>query len=111
MKRRTISLIGILVILLVLGAAAAMAQNTSGKTTSEGTHECTPAMMENMSKNCPGQMMQSGACENMMNGTQGMMNNIRPPGTNAAGGNHCGDMGSGMGSMMGSSRTGTKGMM
>ncbi len=49
-----------------------------------------------VSENCPEQMMQSGACENMMNGTKDcgeMMGNEKP-----AGENHCGD--SGMDSMM-----------
>ncbi len=71
MKKKTVLVIGILGVLLVFGAAVALAQNTSEKTKEAENHECTPEMMENMSENCPEKMMQSGACENMMNGTKG----------------------------------------
>ncbi|MCZ7399176.1 MAG: hypothetical protein O8C62_05755 [Candidatus Methanoperedens sp.] len=107
MKKKTILVIGILGILLVFGAAVAMAQNTSEKTKDSGNHECTPEMMENMSKNCPEQMMQSETYEGMMNATNesSMMN------TEATGEDHCGGMGSEAGSMMGSSATTTKAML
>jgi len=65
-------------------------------------HECTPEMMTDMSKNCPGQMMQSG---------KNMMGNEKPAeeNTDTAGESHCGDMDSGMSSLMSSS--GMKRMM
>ncbi len=116
MKKKTVLVIGILGILLVFGAAVALAQNTSEKTKDSGNHECTPEMMENMQENCPEKMMQSGACENMMNGAKDrseMMNNEKPAqeNTDTAGENHCSDMGSGTGSMMGSSGADMKSMM
>ncbi len=107
MKKKTVLVIGILGILLAVGAmSVAMAQNPIGEKIKDvGNHECTPEMMENMSKNCPEQMMQSGECENMMNGEKdynGMMGgNTTSDNTEAGDGEHCGDMGSGMGSMMG----------
>ncbi len=89
MKKKTIMVIGILGILMVFGVAVALAQNSSEKTKDAKDHECTPEMMEDMSENCPEEMMQSGECENMMDG----------------------DMGSEMGSMMGSKGADKKGMM
>ncbi|NJD78449.1 MAG: hypothetical protein FIB08_15375 [Candidatus Methanoperedens sp.] len=105
MKKKSVLVIGMLGILLVFGAAVALAQNASEKTKDAENHECTPEMMENMSENCPDQMMQSGACENMMDGAKGcdeMMDNKVPAVSNAntEGENHCGDMDSDMNSMM-----------
>ncbi len=94
--------IGILGILLVFGAAA-VAKNTSGEQSEDLKNlECTPEMMENMSENCPGEMMESGACENMMNNANAcsrMMNNITESDEIS---DHCGYMYSDMGSIMGS---------
>ncbi len=115
MKKKTVLVMGILGVLLVFGAAVALAQNTSEKTKDSENHECTPEMMKNTPENCTGQMMQSGACENMMNATNEssmqagcseMMGNSKP-GADAESKetNHCGNMGSDMGSMMGSSTT------
>lgn len=111
MKKKTVLVIGILGIVLVLGAAVAMAQNTSEKTKDTGNRECTPEMMENMSKNCPEQMMQSETYEGMMNASNesSMMNNSRP-GVNT-GADHCGDGDSDMSSMMGTSGEDIKSMM
>ncbi|MCZ7382482.1 MAG: hypothetical protein O8C64_13045 [Candidatus Methanoperedens sp.] len=116
MKKKMVLVIGILGILLVFGAAVALAQNTSEKTNDAGNHECTLEMMENMPEKCPSQMMQSGACENMMNGAKGcgeLMGNEKPAGGNTytQGGSHCGDMGSDMSSMMGSGSADMKRMM
>ncbi len=114
MKKKTVLVIGILGILLVFGAAVAMAQNTSEKTKDSGNHECTPEMMENMSKNCPEQMMQSETYEGMMNATNesSMMGNSSPTGnTETAGADHCGGADSDMGSMMGSGTAITKAML
>ncbi|MCZ7381348.1 MAG: hypothetical protein O8C64_07245 [Candidatus Methanoperedens sp.] len=107
MRKKTVLVIGILGILLVFGAAVALAQNTSEKINDAGNHECTPEMMENMPKNCPEQMMQSETCKGMMNAANesSMMNN------EATGENHCGDMGSDMSSMMVSSGSDMKSMM
>ncbi len=117
MKKKTVLVIGILGLLLIFGAAVALAQNTStGQSKVSETHECTPEMIENMPENCPEQMMQSGECENMMNGEKScgeMMGNEKPAegNSNASGENHCGDMGSDMSSMMGSGGADKKGMM
>ncbi|NJD53066.1 MAG: hypothetical protein FIB07_09395 [Candidatus Methanoperedens sp.] len=108
--------IGILGILLSVGAmSVAMAQNTSDQKTKDmENHECTPEMMENMSKNCPEQMMQSETHENMMNATSesSMMNNGNTEeSTEIAEADYCGDGDSDMGSMMGSSAVATKAML
>ena len=107
MKKRSVLVVGLLGVLLVFGAAVALAQNASEKTKDNENHECTPEMMENMPENCPDQMMQSGDCENMMNGAKGcgeMMGNSNnvpvESNTNTEKENHCGDMGSGMDSTM-----------
>ncbi len=77
MKKKTKLIIGILGIMLILGAAVALAKNSSNDNIVDNEdHECTPEMMEDMSKNCPEQMMQSSECENMMDGEEdhsGMM--------------------------------------
>jgi len=113
MKKKTMLVIGILGILLAVGAmSVAMAQSTSSSKTKDiQSHECTPEMMENMSKNCPEQMMQSGTYEGMMNATNesSMMNNSKPVVNTGA--DHCGGANSDMGSMMGSRAIATKAMM
>jgi hypothetical protein len=115
MKKKTMLIIGILGIILILGAAVALAQNASSEKTKDAeNHKCTQEMMEDMSKNCPEQMMQSSECENMMDDKegQGMMggsttlNDAEP-----IDGEHCGDMDSDIGSMMGSGGNGKNGMM
>jgi len=116
MKKKTMLVIGILGILLVLGAVVALAQNTNDqRTKDEENHECSPEMIENMSENCPEQMMQSGACENMMNGEKGhsgMMGGSSPASkTDTEETDHCGEMNSDMGSMMGSNGGDMKDMM
>ncbi len=71
-------------------------------------------MMENMSKNCPEQIMQSGTHENMMNATNGssmMGNNRQAENNETASADHCGDSDSDMGSMMGSKATAKTGPM
>ena len=104
MKKKTAFVIGILGVLLVFGAAVALAQNASDEKTNDAeNHECTPEMMENTPENCTGQMMQSGACENMMNGANGcskITGNSKPAGDKTKENGHCKNMGSGMGSMM-----------
>jgi len=69
MKKKTVLITGILGMLLVFGAAVALAQNTNEKTKDAENHECTPEMMKDRPGKCPEQMMQSGTCENMMKGT------------------------------------------
>ena len=115
MKKKTMLIIGILGIILILGAAVALAQNASSEKTKDAeNHECTPEMMEDMSKNCPEQMMQSSECENMMDSEEdhsGMMEGSKKSGNaEADDGEHCGNMGSDMGSMMGSSGADKNGM-
>lgn len=110
MKKKTMLVIGILGILLAFGAmSVAMAQNASSEKTKDAeNHECTPEMMENMEENCPEQMMQSGACENMMNakGCDETMGSSNPPSnTEIEEIDHCGDMDSDMGAKTGSSAT------
>lgn len=111
MKRNTVLIIGIITTIMLFGAAIALAQNTNEKKKGPENLECTPEMMTNMPENCPENMMQSGACENMMNGTKDcneMMGNEKPAGANIPGESHCGDMDSDMGSMMGSGGTDMK---
>ncbi len=118
MKKKTVLVSVILGMLVVFGVAVALAQNTSDeKTKNTENHECTPDMMKNTPENCTGQMMQSGACENMMNAKNessmqtgcseimGNSNNKSAGSTEKAETDHCGDMDSDMGSMMGSSTT------
>ncbi|SNQ60130.1 hypothetical protein [Candidatus Methanoperedens nitratireducens] len=117
MEKKTMLVIGILGMLLAFGAmSVAMAQNTGDEKIKDAeNHECTLEMMENMIENCPERMMQSGACGNMMNATNEssmqagcseMMGNSMPGAdTESKETNHCGNMGSDMGSMMGSSAT------
>lgn len=76
---------------MVFGSAVALAQNSGEKKIDPEDHQCTPEMMEDMAKNCPEGMMQSGACENMMNSGN----------SDSKGKSHCDGMGSGTGSMMG----------
>jgi hypothetical protein len=115
MKKKTMVIIGILGMLLAVGAmSVAMAQNTSSeKTNDPESHQCTPEMMGNMSKNCPQQMMQSGTHENMMNATNesSMMDNKPTGNTETTGADHCGGADSDMGSMMGAGATATKAMV
>ena len=78
MKKKTVLVIGILATIIVLGAVAALAQNSSENKKNIENHECTPEMMNDISKNCPGQMMKSGEGKNMMDGEKGhsgMMDN------------------------------------
>ncbi len=116
MKKKTVLVIGILGVLIAVGAISiAMAQDTSNeKTKDTENHECTPEMMENMSKNCPEQMMQSETYKSMMNATNesSMMGNSRQAeNTEAEGTDHCGGTDSDMDSMMGSSAAATKAML
>src|SRR5574340_1053159 len=115
MKKRNMLVIGMLGMLLAIGAISiAMARNTS--TSSEKINEtesnkCTPEMMKNIKENCPEQMMQSGACESMMNTankssmgagcsvmmSNGTVKNTKTSETNETSESHCGNMGSDMG--------------
>jgi len=102
--------------MLIFGAAVALAQNSSSENRMDKEdHDCTPEMMEDMSKNCPEQMMESAECENMMDGAKGhrgMMGGSTTSGNaEAEDGDHCGDMGYDMGSMMGSKGADMKRMM
>ncbi len=115
MKMKNMFAIGILlaVLLSIDAMSIAMAQNTSNENPKDKeTHECTPEMMENMSKNCPEQMMASGTNENMMNQTnRSSMMDKKAENNETAGADHCGDSDSGMSLMMASKDTATKPMM
>ena len=116
MKRNIVLTIGILAAIMMFEAAVALALNTSENKNDTENLECTPEMMKDMPENCPVQMMESGACENMMNDAKDcnrMMGTekIAVGNTSTIGESHCEDMGSGMGSMMDSRGIGTKGMM
>lgn len=113
MKRKTLFIIGIALVLGAVLAAVAMAQNTANKPT--GNHECTPEMMENMApknasgymtKNCAPEIMASEDCENMtdtaMAGCSSMAVNLT---VNQTESNHCSNMDSSMSSMMRASVT------
>ncbi len=115
MKRKTLFIIGAVMVLGIVLAAVAVAQNTdSPKAVSN--HECTPEMMENMTsnnaskmaKNCAPGMMKSGNCDMAdaaMAGCSPMMADADNVTVNhMADPNHCSNMGSGMGSMMGSKK-------
>ena len=54
MKKKTVLVIGILATIMVFGAVVAFAQNSSEKQKDTENHDCTPEMMNDMSKNCPG---------------------------------------------------------
>ncbi|CAG1004757.1 MAG: hypothetical protein OIN86_00380 [Candidatus Methanoperedens sp.] len=104
MKRKTVLVIGILAVIMLFGVIVALAQNSSENKKDTENHECTPEMMNDMSKNCPGQMMKSGEGKNMMEdekGHSGMMGNEKPAGENTdpASGSHCGNMDPGIDSM------------
>lgn len=107
MKKKTMLVVGILVMALAVGAMSlAMAQNQSISKDIQN-HECTPEMMGDMSKKCPEQMMQTGAPENMMNATNksSMMGHEPAGNAETTGADHCGSANSDMGSMMGSGAT------
>lgn len=114
MKNKTVLVIGILATIIVLGAVVALAQNSSENKKDTENHECTPEMMNDMSKNCPEQMMKSGEGKNMMDGEKGhsgMMGNEKPAGENTDLASHCGDMDPGLDSMMDSRGPDMKRMM
>lgn len=92
MKTNTILIIGILAIIMVFGAAIALAQNASENKKDTGNQECT---LTDGAKDCSGMMGGNSPSDN----------------TEAEYGNHCGDMGAGMGSMMRSKGSGMKSMM
>lgn len=121
MKRKTLFIIGAILLFGAVLAAVAVAQNTDSQKAIDN-HECTPEMMENMvsnnasemTKNCVPEMMESGNCENTdtaMAGCSSMMadadsvtdadsvneNHMPDP-------NHCSNMNSSMGSMIGTEK-------
>ncbi len=106
MNRRILFIIGSVLVLGVILAAVAVAQDNE-KTK---VHECTPQMMESngsdkMTKNCTPEEMDSASCENMretsMEGCISMMENTKEN-SHMSDPGHCGD--SGMGSMMGANK-------
>lgn len=111
MERKTMLIVGIVMVLGAVMAAVAVAQNTASENANPGDHQCTPEMMENMTignasgmaKNCAPEMMSSGDCENMADtataGCGQMTADVT--GNHMAGSNHCSSMDSGTASMMG----------
>lgn len=115
MKRKTLFIIGAVMVLGAVLAAVAVAQNTDSQKAVIG-HECAPEMMENMTsnnaskmaKNCAPEMMESGNCDM----TDAAMTECSPMMADAdnvtvnhmADPNHCSNMDSGMGSMMGTGK-------
>lgn len=111
MKRKTLFVIGIVLVSGVVLAAVAVAQNTTEKPKSD--HECTPEMMENMvskkdmANTCAPEMMTSGNCE-MTDTTMAGCSSMMVDTTNQPESNHCSNMDSGMNSMMEESAVKTK---
>jgi len=101
-------MIGAVVLLGAVLAAAAVTKNMESNKSDPQDHECTPEMMEagDMSESCPQDMMDSGDCEKMsgeaMEGCSLMMEDS--PINHMADQDHCGNMGDEMGSMMGTNK-------
>lgn len=121
MERKTLFIIGAVLIFGAVLAAVAVAQNTDNQKAID-SHECTPEMMENMksnnasemAKNCTPEMMDSGNCDvtgAAMSGCSSMMadaGNVTDADSvtenHMADPNHCSNMNSSMGSMMGTGK-------
>ncbi len=121
MERKTLFIIGAVLLFGVVLAAVAVAQNTDSQKAID-SHECTPEMMENMTsnsasemaKNCTPEMMESGNCDvagAAMAGCSSMMadaDNVTDADSvtenHMADPDHCSNAGSGMGSMMGTGK-------
>lgn len=115
MERKTVFIIGAVLLFGVVLAAVAVAQNTDSQN-AISNHECTPEMMNNMSsnnasemaKNCTPEMMDSGNCDvagAAMAGCSSMMADTDSVTENhTADPNHCSNMNSSMGSMMGTGK-------
>ncbi len=121
MERKTVFIIGAVLLFGVVLAAVAVAQNTDSQNAANN-HECTPEMMKNMvsnnasemAKNCTPEMMESGNCDvagAAMAGCNSMMadaDNVTDADgvteSHMADPNHCSNMNSSMGSMMGTGK-------
>ncbi len=108
MRIKILLLIGAVVLLGAVLAAAAVAKNTDNNKSDPEDHECAPEMMEagNMSQSCPAGMMDSGDCEKMgagMEGCSSMMEDA--PEGHMSDPDHCGNMVDDAASMMGSIKT------
>jgi hypothetical protein len=113
MKRKTLFIIGAVLLFGAVIAVVAVAQNTDSQKAID-SHECTPEMMNNMTsnnasemaKNCTPEMMDSGNCDTAgaaMAGCSSMMTDT-VTGNHMADPDHCSNAGSGMGSMMGTGK-------
>lgn len=115
MNRKTLFIIGAILLFGAVLAAVAVAQNTDSQRAFTG-HECTPEMMENMAsnnasemvKNCAPEMMESGNCE-MADAAMAGCGSMRADAENVtenhmADPDHCSNMDTGMGSMMGTGK-------
>lgn len=115
MKRKTLFIIGAILLFGAVLAAVAVAQNTDSQNAA-ANHEYTPEMMENMAsnnasemvKNCAPEMMESGNCEMAdaaMAGCGSMTADADSVTVNQmADPDHCSNMDPGMGSMMGTGK-------
>ncbi len=109
MRTKILLIIGTVILLGAVLAAAAVAENTDNNKSDPEDHECTPDMMEtgSMSQSCPTDMMDSGDCEKMlgagMEGCSSMMEDASEG--HMSDPDHCGNMGDDAGSMMGSIKT------
>ena len=110
MEKRTLFIIGAILVLGAVFAAAAVAQNEDKEKTKLKAHECTPEMMTNMdsdkmAENCTPDMMESEECEDMadagMEGCSTMMETAEDSDHTS---DHCGSMGSNMEDMMGAGK-------
>ncbi|MDD5472647.1 MAG: hypothetical protein PHU34_00705 [Candidatus Methanoperedens sp.] len=116
MERKTLFIIGAVLLFGAVLAAVALAQNTDSQNAADN-HECTPEMMKNMSsnnasemaKNCTPEMIKSGNCKNMPDGAMAgcgsmMANTNNVTGNHMADPSHCSNMNSSMDSMMGTGK-------
>ncbi len=95
MRTKILLIIGTVILLGAVLAAAAVAENTDNNKSDPEDHECTPDMMD------------SGDCEKMlgagMEGCSSMMEDASEG--HMSDPDHCGNMGDDAGSMMGSIKT------
>ncbi len=121
MERKTLYIIGGVLLFGAVLAAVAVAQNTDSQNAATN-HECTPEMMENMksnnasemAKNCTPEMMDSGNCDvagaamagcsSMTADADSVTDAESVTGNHTADPSHCSNTGSGMGSMMGTGK-------
>lgn len=105
MKRKMLFVLGAALVLGVVIAVAAVAQDAGNEKKERRAHECTQEMMENpdkMAKDCPPEMMESDDCENMTDASMEGCSSMMESDDHMADPDHCGGsmMGTPEGSMM-----------